>query len=113
MYFKGNQYKKFTPLVYMKHLKKILVFSKLLVLLILLGSTTAMAYIGFSEENRLYENHKNIANQTEFSQKFGLAPENPKFIEYQKNKKLNQKVQTQGGHKPGFIPSPVDLSHLH
>ena len=93
--------------------RKLLIFTDFLVFFVVIGSSIVMACTGSLEENKSYDIHKNIVNQTEFSPKVGLAPENPKFIEYQKNKKLNQKAQPQSGHKSGFIPSPVDLSHLH
>ena len=94
-------------------IRKLVIFTEFLVFFLVIGSSIAMACTGFLEENKSYDIHKNIVNQTEFSPKIGLAPENPKFIEYQNNKKLNQKAQSQSGHKSGFIPSPVDLSHLH
>ncbi len=71
-----------------------------------------MAYTGFSEENRPSNIHKNIANQTEFSPKFGIAPENPRFSEYQNRKLVSQTASSPVGHRSGLIPSPVDLSHL-
>jgi hypothetical protein len=94
-------------------IRKLVIFTEFLVFFLVIGSSISMACTGFLEENKSYDIHKNIVNQTEFSPKLGLAPENPKFIEYQKNKQLNQKTQSQSGHKSGFIPSPVDLSHLH
>jgi len=94
-------------------LKKLVIFTEFLVLFLVIGLSITMACTGSLEKNKSYDIHKNIVNKTGLSPKLGLAPENPKFIEYQNNKKLNQKVQSQSGHKSGFIPSPVDLSHLH
>jgi C1A family cysteine protease len=71
-----------------------------------------IAYTGLSEENKSSDIHKNIVNQTKFSPKIGLAPENPKFTEYQNRKPVYQTTQSPTGHKSGLSPSPVNLSHL-
>ena len=99
--------------------KKLVIFTELLVLLLVISSSTAMAYTGFSEENKptfVHTDHKfihkDIINQTKFSPKVGLAPENPKFTEYKNRKLVYQTTQSPNGHKAGFSPSPVDLSHL-
>ena len=99
--------------------KKILIFTELLVLFLVIGSSIAMAYTGFSEKNKPISVHtdhkfihKDIINSTKFSQNVGLAPENPKFTEYQNRKLVYQTTQSPSGHKSGFSPSPVDLSHL-
>jgi C1A family cysteine protease len=43
----------------------------------------------------------------------GLAPLNPAFLEYlQGSPMIVTQQQTADGHVPGFIPSPVELSHL-
>jgi len=100
-------------------LKNLVTFTELLVLFLVIGSSIAMAYAGFSEENKPISVstdhkfiHKDITNQTEFSPKVGLAPENPKFTEYKNRKLVYQTTQAPSGHKSGFLPSPVDLSHL-
>ena len=74
--------------------KKLVIFTELLVLFLVISSSIAMAYAGFSEENKPISVptdhkfiHKDIVNQTKFSPNVGLAPENPKFTEYQ-NRKL-------------------------
>ena len=99
--------------------KELVIFTELLVLFLVLGSSIAMAYAGFSEENKPISVptdhkfiHKNIINPTEFSPKVGLAPENPKFTKYKNRKLVYQTTQSPNGHKSGFLPSPVDLSHL-
>jgi C1A family cysteine protease len=86
---------------------------------LVIGSSIAMAYAGFSEENKSISvptDHKfiyrDITNKTKFSPKVGLAPENPKFTEYKNRKLVYQTTQSPNGHKAGFSPSPVDLSHL-
>ena len=61
-----------------------------------------MAYTGFSEENKSSDIiHKNIVNQTKFSPKIGLAPENPKFTECQNRKPVYQTTQSPTRHKSG------------
>jgi C1A family cysteine protease len=99
--------------------KKIVIFTELLVLFLVIGSSIAMAYTGFSEKNKpifVHTDHKFIhkdtVNKTKFSQNVGLAPENPIFTKYQNRKLVYQTAQSPGGHKSGFSPSPVDLSHL-
>jgi C1A family cysteine protease len=86
---------------------------------LVIGSSIAMAYAGFSEENKPISVptdhkfiHKNIVNKTKFSPNVGLAPENPKFTKYQNNKFVSKTAHSSVGHKSGFLPSPVDLSHL-
>jgi C1A family cysteine protease len=93
-------------------IKKVVIFAELLVFFLMICSSVAMTYTGFSEGNRSSDIHKNITNQTEFSPKFGLALENPKFSEYQNRKLVYQKAEAPVGHRSGLIPSPVDLSHL-
>ena len=99
--------------------KKLVLFTELLVLLLVISSSIAMAYTGFSEENKPISVptdhkfiHKDIANQTKFSTKVGLAPENPKFTEYKNRKLVYQAPLSSNGHKAGFSPSPVNLGHL-
>ena len=100
-------------------IKKAGVFAELLVLFLVISSSIAMAYTGFSEENKpisvLTDHkfiHKDAMNQTKFSTNVGLAPENPKFTEYKNRKLVYQTTQSPTGHKSGLFPSPVDLSHL-
>ena len=64
-------------------LKNLVTFTELLVLFLVISSS--MAYAGFSEEDKPISIstdykfiHTDITNQTEFSTKVGLAPENPK-----------------------------------
>ncbi len=103
----------------MNIVKKLVIFTELLVLFLVIGSSTAMAYTGFSEENKPISIptdhifiHKDIVNQTKFSTNVGLAPENPKFTKYLNNKSVHKIAHSILGHKSGFSPSPVDLSHL-
>ena len=99
--------------------KKLLIFTELLALFLVISSSIAIAYAGFPEENKSISVpadhefiHKNIANKTTFSPNVGLAPENPKFTKYQNNKFIYKTAYSSVGHKSGFLPSPVDLSHL-
>ena len=103
----------------MNIVKKLVILTELLVLFLVISSSIAMAYAGFSEENKSISvptDHKfipkNIVNETEFSPNVGLAPENSKFTEYQKRKLVYQTTQSPSRHKSGFSPSPVNLSHL-
>ncbi|MDY0130892.1 MAG: C1 family peptidase, partial [Methanosarcina vacuolata] len=73
------------------------IFCGLLVLLLVAGSSIAMADTGLSENSKALEP--------------GLAPVNPDFIKYQQAKTSNQ-LEPSDGHGTGFIPSTVDLSHL-
>jgi len=83
--------------------KKLVIFSELIVLFLVISSSIAMAYVGFSEENKSSDNHKNIVKQIKFYPKFGLAPENPKLAEYIKNNRYSQEI---------IVPSPIDFSYL-
>ncbi len=91
--------------------KKLIIFIELLVLLLVIGSSIAVAYTGFSDENKSVDIHKNILTQTESQPKFELAPLNSKFIEYQE-KKSNMMTSPIGGHKTGHIPATIDFSYL-
>ena len=99
--------------------KKLVIFTELLILLLVIGSSIAMGSAGFSEENKLISVpadhkfiHKNVINQNEFSRRIVLAPENPKFTEYKNRKLVYQTIQSPNRHKSGFLPSPVNLNHL-
>jgi len=88
-------------------------------LFLVIGSSIAMAYTGFSEENKPISVstdhkfiHKYITNQTEFSPKVGLAPENPTFTKYLNNKSVSKTAHSSVGNKSGFASTPVDFSHL-
>jgi C1A family cysteine protease len=52
-----------------------------------------------------------IGNASSDQVEVSLAPANPALIYYLDQKSL-PKVSVQGGHPLGYIPSPVDLSHL-
>lgn len=92
--------------------KTVLIFSGLMVLFLILGSSIAMADIGFSEQNKSLDVKKSVVNQVAGSPKSGLAPENPEFIEYRKKTFSTQKGLSLDGHKPGLIPTVVDLHYL-
>ncbi len=93
-------------------IKKVVIFIEVLILFLVISSSVAVAYTGFSEENKSSHIHKNTVNQTEFSPKFGLSPRNPKFTEYQNDLKFNKLASTLTKHKYGHIPSPIDFSNL-
>jgi PKD repeat protein/C1A family cysteine protease len=92
--------------------KTALIFSEILVLFLILGSSIAVVNTGFSGQKRSSDAQKNVITQVASSPKSGLAPENPEFIEYRKNKLLTQAGFSLDGHKPGLIPTVVDLHHL-
>jgi C1A family cysteine protease len=83
--------------------KKLVIFTELLILFLVISSSIAIAYTEFSEEKMSSNIHKNTVNQTKFSPKFELAPENPKLTEYINNKKYSQKI---------IVPPPIDFSYL-
>lgn len=72
--------------------KRVTIFSGLLVLLLVLGSSVALA------END-YLNPE-------------LAPENPDFDKYQESEISTQPEPSLDEHQTGLIPSPVDLSYI-
>ncbi len=93
-------------------IKKLVIFTEFLVFLLVIGSSIAMASAGFPEENKPISAptdhkfiHKDIVNQTEFSPKIGLAPENPKFIKYRNNESAYKAARSFVGHISGFAPS--------
>ena len=63
-----------------------------LVLFLVIGSSIAIAYTGFLEENKSFDIKKNILSHTEFSPKIESAPKNPEFIKYQKNMIFNSGI---------------------
>jgi C1A family cysteine protease/PKD repeat protein len=76
--------------------KRAAILSGLLILLLVIGSSIAIADTNSSDNNKAL--------------KVGLAPINPDFVKYQQEKISNQ--LSFEGHKAGLIPSIVDLSHL-
>ena len=78
--------------------KKVVIFGELLVLFLVIGSSIAMAYTGFSEKNK--------------ASKPILAPENPKFAKCQNQTCSTLSETFPDGHATGLIPGPVDLNHL-
>ena len=92
--------------------KKLVAFSELLVLFLVIGSSIAMADTGSSEINTASGIQKNAINQTDGSQKLDRAPENPEFVKYLNNKIYTQDAPSQNEYQTGFVPAPVDLSHL-
>jgi C1A family cysteine protease len=93
-------------------MKKSQVFREYFILFLVIGLSILLAGAQFVEKNKVSDALKNEINQTGSLMKSGLAPENPEFVEYQKNKLLTQKGPSLDGHKRGLIPSPVDLHHL-
>jgi C1A family cysteine protease len=63
-----------------------------LILFLVIGSSIAIAYTGFLEENKSFDIKKNILSHTEFSPKIESAPKNPEFIKYQKNMIFNSGI---------------------
>ncbi|RPJ72464.1 MAG: surface layer protein B, partial [Alphaproteobacteria bacterium] len=78
--------------------RKVVIFSELLILLLVIGSSIAMAANGSLEGDR--------------ATKPVIAQENPDFVKYHTNKMLTQPVATLNDHKTGFVPAPVDLNYL-
>ncbi|MDD4621510.1 MAG: lectin like domain-containing protein [Methanosarcina sp.] len=78
--------------------KKAVTLSELLFLIVVICSFISIAAAGSSEKNKVTEPV--------------LAPENPDFVKYQTGKKYAPTAPSLKEHKTGFIPSPVDLSHL-
>lgn len=91
--------------------KMALVFSKLLVLFLILGLSISTAYAAPSEENVSSDIQKGVGYQTGASLKPGLVPVNPDFAG-QNTGQILTKASTSGGHGTGLAASPVDLTHL-
>ncbi|MDD4248563.1 MAG: PKD domain-containing protein, partial [Methanosarcina sp.] len=91
---------------------KLVIFSELLILFLFISSSIAMADTGSSETIKVSDIQKNTIKQTAVSLNFELAPDNPEFIEYLKNKEISLKGQSLEGQYTGYIPSPMDLSHV-
>jgi C1A family cysteine protease len=94
------------------NMRKNQLFREYFILFLVIGLSIVLAGTQFVEKNKVSDAQKNEINQTGSLTKSGLAPENPEFVEYQKNKLLTQKGPSLDGHKRGLIPSPVDLHHL-
>jgi len=92
--------------------KKLVIFSELLFLFIVIGSSTAMADTGSLEINTASEIQNNAINQTDSFPKLEHAPENPEFVKYLNNKIYTQNAPSQNEYQTGLVPAPVDLSHL-
>lgn len=92
--------------------KRALIFSEILVLSLVIGSSIAVADTGFSEEYKSLDTQKNVTNQIEGSPKLESAPINPEFVKCLNNKIYTQAAPYQNEYKTGFVPSPVDFSHL-
>ena len=76
--------------------KRVVIFSGLLVLLLIISSSIAIADTNLSDNNK--------ASQLLF------APKNPDFVKYQQEKISSQ--LSIDGHKTGLVPTIVDFSHL-
>ncbi len=72
--------------------KRVIALSGLLILLLVIGSSAALA--------------------ADDSQNSGLAPESPEFAQYQESEIPIQPEPSLDGHEPGLMPAPVDLSYL-
>ena len=68
------------------------ILSGIVVLFLVIGSSIAIAYTGFLEENKSFDIKKNILINTEFSPKIESAPKNPEFIKYQKDIIFNSEI---------------------
>lgn len=92
--------------------KKLVIFSELLILFFVIGSSIAIADTEPSEINTASEIQSNALNQTDSLPELKYAPENPKFTRYLNNKNYTQSAPSQSEYQTGFVPTPVDLSHL-
>ena len=93
--------------------KKALIFSEILVLVLVIGSSIAVADTGFSEEYKSLDILENVTHQTDDLPKLESAPINPEFVKYHRKQNLHSMLApSKNENKTGFIPSPVDLSHL-
>lgn len=109
----GRKMKKHLKLKKYANLKKgVLIFSELLVLLLILGSAMVMTDTGVSDQNKSLDVQNSVENPTVNSLGPGLAPENPEFTKYQKEKVSTQSEPSLAGHKKGHIPSPVNLHNV-
>jgi C1A family cysteine protease len=96
---------------YVINKKMALVFSKLLVLFLVLGLSISTAYAASSENNKSSNIQNGASVPTGASLKPGLAPINPDFAR-QNTKQVLSKPSSTNGHGTGLVASPVDLSHL-
>ena len=79
--------------------------SGIFILFLVIGSSIAMAYTGFLDDNKSFDIKKNIVNHTEFSPKLEFAPENPEFVKYQRNIVSNpMNFYSLDEYRTGFIP---------
>ena len=92
--------------------RKVVIFSGLLILSLVICSSIAIADIGSSEKNKTSGILDNVTNQTEVSSKLELAPENPDFVKYVTSTISSKSKQSLDWQETGLIPSPVDLDHL-
>ncbi|AKB55149.1 Chitin binding protein [Methanosarcina barkeri MS] len=76
--------------------KRVVILSGLLVLLLSIGSSIAIADTNLSDNNKVSQ--------------LAFAPKNPDFVKYQQEKISSQ--PSINGHKTGLFPTIVDLSHL-
>jgi C1A family cysteine protease len=72
-----------------------------------------MADNGWLDVNKGANTPNEIISMAAASHKPEAAPLNLQFVEYQKNKTLDQTNQSKGGHKTGFVPSPVSLNNIN
>ncbi len=93
-------------------MKKSQMFRQYFILFLVIGLSIVLAGTQFVEKNKVSDAQKNAINLNGSLPRSGLAPENPEFIEYQKNKMLTQNEPSLDGHRKGLILSPVNLHHL-
>jgi hypothetical protein len=88
------------------------IFTELLVLFLVIGSSTAIAYTGFSEENNSSDIHKNTITQIANPLEVKFLPLNPAFIKYRDAQQSDITPAPPTRHSTGYGPSPIDLSYL-
>jgi C1A family cysteine protease len=91
---------------------RVLIFSGILVLFLITGSSIAVANTGLSEEHQSSDILENVTHQNEDSPKLESAPLNPEFVKFLNNKNYTQTASSQNKYKTGSIPSTIDLGHL-
>jgi C1A family cysteine protease/uncharacterized membrane protein len=97
---------------YVNSKKGRLIFSELLVLLLIFGSSMVMTDTELSGQSTSSDVQESVANQAAGPLSPELAPENPAFTKYQMNKILTQSPSSLAGHKKDLVPSPVDLQNV-
>ena len=92
------------------------IFLVFFVLLLVIGSSTAVAYTGFSEGNKSFDIHKNIITKDAESSKYQSLPLNPEFIKHHNHSNIRNIVSASPSYRslgPGTGPTPMDFSYLN